>query len=431
MKNLSKRNSRALKAVLLLSSLSFIHMAYAQEAERRWGEADATSKASASDRVAHFKSNLTPHASSRYGQDAYHKTIVKLNWFDQGQSRSAFVNLKRTFDIYSLFEGSSLLLSPRAKAILDDLGEAIISEGINTRMYAIAGHSVIKGDMKADQQLSVSRAKTVRDYLKQKFDISDQRLRPVGFGSFNPKDKENLTSSKNNRIELCLIEDLYQRTPTTKIQLPDVNSRTNEGIMITTAGQKPAADKMKLAEKKPAHKALAYARHTGSQPALPAAKKAKETMKTSSKKMAQMEHKQMAHAAPFPASKNLVEADKKPALVGNYQITSSAYGSKAYRADQQHKVQKTQARRAENRRADTRQAYDEDRRAPRRGSHERTYRTYDAGYTGAYDDRSYGAYDDGAYDDRAYDDQGYDSRAYDDRAYGYGSSYGGSTPRCE
>jgi len=229
---------------------------------------DTYAKASSSDRVAHFKKNLTPHDNIRYSNDAYHKTIVQLNWYDQGRSHKAVVNLKRTFDIFGLFEGDSLSLSPRAMAILDDLGAAIISERINTRMYAIAGHSVIKGDKKGDQQLSVQRAQVVKDYLKQKFDISDKRLMPVGFGSYNLKDKQNVNAKKNNRIELCLIEEVYGFVPNTNISLPDANSPRSEGIMVTTSGSKTLAVKK---DKKP--RRLAYARNTESHKARPLIKK--------------------------------------------------------------------------------------------------------------------------------------------------------------
>ena len=283
MKELSRNSKRVLRTAFLLSTLGFAHLAYADTEERRWGAIDAISQASTKDRVAYFKEKLTPHRPIRYSEDSYHKKIIKLKWVDAGRSRSAVVNLNRTFDIYSLFEGKSLILSPRARAILDDLGEAITSEGINTRMYAIAGHSFVKGDKKQDQALSMARAYVVKAYLKQKFGIDDKRLQPVGFGSFNPRVKKNLSSPKNNRIELCLIEDVYGFTPKTTVKLPDINSRRHESILISTAGKKA----------KPARKKLRYAARVEALSAARARRRHARTMHH--KKARTMSQKKMSH----------------------------------------------------------------------------------------------------------------------------------------
>ncbi len=284
MKHRSKFRSRAAKAVLILSSLTLIQMAYAAETkERSWSGVQAYRTASSADRVAHFQKNLKPHANIRYSNDAYHKTIVRLNWFDQGRSRRAIVNQNRTFDIFGLFEGERLTLSARAMAILDDLGVAMGAERINTRNYLIGAHTVTKGSDKANQQLSEKRARVVKAYLKARFKISDKRLVPVGFGSHSLKDRQNVEAPKNNRIEVALIEDIYGFTPKITISLPDVGTSTRENFVTTTAGEGAPAMKEirgshRMADHKMSGKKVAHGRR-GERPTLRVETKKKHASK--------------------------------------------------------------------------------------------------------------------------------------------------------
>ncbi len=261
MKNRSKFRSGAVKAALILSSLTGIQLAYAAELkERSWGGAQEYRLASSVDRVAHFQKNLKPHANIRYSNDAYHKTIVRLSWFDQGRSRRAIVNRNRTLDIFGLFEGSGLTLSPRAMAILDDLGAAMGTGRIHTRNYVIAAHSATKETKTGNQQLSVQRAQIVKAYLRKKFNISDKRLVPVGFGSYDLKDKQNVKAARNSRIELSLIEDIYGFTPKININLPDVGMLNRENSFTTTAGKVLPVMKEKRVSRQMAHKKRAHAK---------------------------------------------------------------------------------------------------------------------------------------------------------------------------
>ena len=228
-------------AVVAVSGLCLVQPALAQQSEQTWGSLSVQSQATSSERVAYFQSNLRPHRSSTYAKPAYHKKIVQLNWYDNGAPKSRVVNLSRTFDIYGIFKGTSVALTEQAKAILDDLGRAITSEGIDTRMYAIAGHSIDENSKRADQELSTRRAKAVKAYLLAKFGIDASRLVPVGFGSHNLKDKDNPKKAENNRIEICLIEDVYEKEPTTTVQLPDSTSSGPLEIKIASREEAPDA----------------------------------------------------------------------------------------------------------------------------------------------------------------------------------------------
>lgn len=217
-----------------------VPMAVAQDAAVVWGSLDVQSEATSSERIAYFRENLTPHAASAYRDPEYRQSIVRLNSFNRGRSETRIVNLRRTFDIYGLFAGMGTELTPQAQAILDDLGQAITSAGINARRYVVAGHSVVANEVRADQELATQRAQVVRDYLMAKFDIPAERLSPVGFGSHNLKHADTPGKDENNRIEICMIEDVVEDEPVTVVQLPDHGSQTQEQKIEITTRTDPA-----------------------------------------------------------------------------------------------------------------------------------------------------------------------------------------------
>ncbi len=235
-----RRRSIQMSAVVV-AALVLGNTAHAQQQEPVWGSLHVQNQANSDERVAYFSKNLRPHGAQAYSS-AYRSKIVRLNWYDNGVRRSGVVNLNRSFDIYGLFQGASLDLTEQAKAILDELGRAITSEGIDTRMYAIAGHSISQGEKREDHALSQRRAEVVFNYLTTKFDIPPARLTPVGFGSHNLKDKDSPQAPENNRVEICLIEDLYDEEPKTTVQLPDRYSSGPQEIKVTTAEETSASD---------------------------------------------------------------------------------------------------------------------------------------------------------------------------------------------
>ena len=90
------------------------------------------------------------------------------------------------------FDFNKYEIKDDAKAQLDEIGKAlqsIIGVGRDIviipkkkYMFEIAGHTDIKGENSYNQDLSFKRAKSVTQYLVDKFNIPKNYLKPVGYG---------------------------------------------------------------------------------------------------------------------------------------------------------------------------------------------------------------------------------------------------------
>lgn len=97
------------------------------------------------------------------------------------------------------FEKAKYNLSPDAKAVLDKLGDVMISHEKFT--LRIEGHTSKEGDLDFNQKLSENRAKATYDYLLTKGVPSD-RISFEGMGSTCPIDETQL--APNRRTEFII-----------------------------------------------------------------------------------------------------------------------------------------------------------------------------------------------------------------------------------
>lgn len=73
-------------------------------------------------------------------------------------------------------------------------------------MFLVGGHTDAKGDNDYNQKLSERRAASVKRFLKQKFDISDDTLVAVGYGEEQLKNASDPEASENRRVQIVNLE---------------------------------------------------------------------------------------------------------------------------------------------------------------------------------------------------------------------------------
>ena len=112
------------------------------------------------------------------------------------------VNLDVHFD----FDKSTI--KQQSYAMLDALGEALLSPELKGKRIIIGGHTDSKGDTKYNLALSKKRADAVKQYLVNKWKIAPDILSTVGYGKSRPLN-QGLTEAEqqnNRRVEIRLAE---------------------------------------------------------------------------------------------------------------------------------------------------------------------------------------------------------------------------------
>ncbi len=113
----------------------------------------------------------------------------------------ASVNLKFDFDL------NSAKLKPSAQRLLNALGEALSDHRLATSRISINGHTDSSGSEQYNLKLSYSRAKSVRDFLTDRFRIDTNRLPVFGFGESLPLNNNITVMDRqvNRRVEIALL----------------------------------------------------------------------------------------------------------------------------------------------------------------------------------------------------------------------------------
>jgi outer membrane protein OmpA-like peptidoglycan-associated protein len=110
-----------------------------------------------------------------------------------------------TLDIEVQFEFDSARLTRDARRSLAALGRALQSDELIGYDYLVAGHTDAKGSAAYNRALSYERARTVRTYLIENFDISPRRLHVIGWGESRLKYPRRPLAAENRRVEITLI----------------------------------------------------------------------------------------------------------------------------------------------------------------------------------------------------------------------------------
>ncbi|MBO1326514.1 OmpA family protein [Acetobacter sp. TBRC 12305] len=102
------------------------------------------------------------------------------------------------------FLNGSAELTPQATAALDQLGTALTSAQLGSYRFKVIGHTDTTGSASLNQTLSTQRAEAVKDYLKAKFQIADDRLQAIGVGQngLAVPTPPNTSERRNRRVEI-------------------------------------------------------------------------------------------------------------------------------------------------------------------------------------------------------------------------------------
>jgi OOP family OmpA-OmpF porin len=103
------------------------------------------------------------------------------------------------------FDPAKTNINPTAAKALDRTG-MILKENSQLKVE-IGGHTDFSGDEKANQAIAEKRAQSVKKYLQDKFNISENRLTVKGYGASKPiaDNKTQEGRSKNRRVEFRYI----------------------------------------------------------------------------------------------------------------------------------------------------------------------------------------------------------------------------------
>lgn len=107
-----------------------------------------------------------------------------------------FVNLHIPFML------NSASLTPEAERQLTYLGEALLSPQLAGLTVSVNGHTDASGTAEYNQALSERRARAVRSFLLQNFQLDAVLLTTKGFGERQLLDNENPTAPRNRRVEI-------------------------------------------------------------------------------------------------------------------------------------------------------------------------------------------------------------------------------------
>jgi outer membrane protein OmpA-like peptidoglycan-associated protein len=100
------------------------------------------------------------------------------------------------------FDFNSATLSASAKQTLDKLGAALQDERLEGYRFQIEGHTDSKGSAVYNKRLSERRARSVKEYLVERFQIAPERLKALGRGEEAPLVSEDPEDPTNRRVQI-------------------------------------------------------------------------------------------------------------------------------------------------------------------------------------------------------------------------------------
>lgn len=100
------------------------------------------------------------------------------------------------------FAFGSADLTNEARAVLNELGTALVSDQLSPYRFRITGHTDAIGESAFNLGLSDQRAQAVRDYLTSNFSVGQARLESVGLGESMLLEPGNPAADANRRVEI-------------------------------------------------------------------------------------------------------------------------------------------------------------------------------------------------------------------------------------
>ena len=142
-----------------------------------------------------IEQQLRPHATTR--------------GFVPGRGLARRDQVTQSVSLNIQFELNSSALKPAASTQLHQLELALSSQSLLGDRFVVAGHTDAQGNPRYNQQLSLRRAETVKQFLVA-HGIDARRLDTIGYGSQHLLEPDRPNDPRNRRVE---IRDLGVASP--------------------------------------------------------------------------------------------------------------------------------------------------------------------------------------------------------------------------
>lgn len=114
---------------------------------------------------------------------------------------------KPNIDLEIYFEYNSSEITPQAEPDLMKLGRVLTSSDLKGNVFLIGGHTDAKGSDAYNQRLSERRAGSVKRFLQEHFDISNDALVTAGYGEEQLKNTADPNAAENRRVQVVNLEN--------------------------------------------------------------------------------------------------------------------------------------------------------------------------------------------------------------------------------
>lgn len=121
---------------------------------------------------------------------------------DDRDKIAAIAERKPSIDLEITFDFNSAAIGDAAMPEVTALGQALSSAQLKGGTFILAGHTDAKGTESYNQDLSVRRAETVRQFLADKYKIDASDLIAVGYGKTQLKDASDPYGAENRRVQI-------------------------------------------------------------------------------------------------------------------------------------------------------------------------------------------------------------------------------------
>jgi outer membrane protein OmpA-like peptidoglycan-associated protein len=115
---------------------------------------------------------------------------------------SEAVKTMPNYDMEILFELDSADISPKAQPAVEALGRALQDSQLKGANFVVAGHTDATGSAPYNQVLSERRAQSVRAALVKEFNLSNDQLIAVGYGTEQLKNPKDPYGAENRRVQI-------------------------------------------------------------------------------------------------------------------------------------------------------------------------------------------------------------------------------------
>ena len=109
---------------------------------------------------------------------------------------------KPAIDLEVYFDYDSSAITTEAEPELMKLGRALTNRDLQGGVFLVAGHTDAKGGVDYNQRLSDRRAQAVKQFLIDKFNLSDDSLVATGYGKSKLKNTADPYAAENRRVQV-------------------------------------------------------------------------------------------------------------------------------------------------------------------------------------------------------------------------------------